>query len=375
MEDNGKIEFANSLRGIAALLVVVAHHFIVFWRLRDTAAAQMHAPVLSAFEFPTPSYVYAVDSIPALGLGAVGVALFFLISGFVIPFSFQKTTGPVFLIGRFFRLVPTYAVAFSVTLLAIFVGTRYFGLPWPYDWQSVLIHYMPGLRDIAGSPGIDGIVWTLEVEVKFYLICAVLSQLLMRHSKLVFLAPVLLFVFALCVLTGGYAFALPLVFATCFQYVIFMFIGVAFHYHYVGKLSQLEMTALGVSLLGAFGILWVLSNDGPDTVKGWNYALAIVLFAAAAKFRHRFKRTAVLGFLADISYPLYACHAIAGYIALRILIDLGVNVWVAHFSVFCGVVFAAWLIHILVEAPSHSVGRKVVKALSRSRQRPQTAAA
>jgi peptidoglycan/LPS O-acetylase OafA/YrhL len=36
------------------------------------------------------------------------------------------------------------------------------------------------VRDVAGWPSLDGIVWTLEIEVKFYLLCALLAPALRR---------------------------------------------------------------------------------------------------------------------------------------------------------------------------------------------------
>src|SRR5471030_457335 len=99
-----KIGFANGLRGIAALSVITGHYLGTFWKLTEAVAGltgMVRAPVA------LPFFVEWVGASP-INLGAFGVALFFLISGFVIPLSFQSYGRLDFLIGRFFRIYPTY---------------------------------------------------------------------------------------------------------------------------------------------------------------------------------------------------------------------------------------------------------------------------
>lgn len=53
-----------------------------------------------------------------------------------------------------------------------------------------MIHYIPGIRDVMWSRGIDGIVWTLEIEMKFYLVCSALIVWFREQSLKVFFAPI-----------------------------------------------------------------------------------------------------------------------------------------------------------------------------------------
>jgi peptidoglycan/LPS O-acetylase OafA/YrhL len=58
-----------------------------------------------------PTYLlWLHTSVPQFSWGAFGVALFFLVSGFVIPFSLRA--GPSFLVARFFRIVAAAYVAY-----------------------------------------------------------------------------------------------------------------------------------------------------------------------------------------------------------------------------------------------------------------------
>jgi peptidoglycan/LPS O-acetylase OafA/YrhL len=194
---NKKIEFANTLRGFAAVCVVISHYYGVFWSSRGAVEALTNSPALSLEAHPIPTYISLLHVFQLFNWGSYGVALFFIVSGFVIPFSLQRMGWFIFSVNRVLRIMPTYFVGFSVTLLAIFLSGKYFVREWPFGLEEVLIHYIPGLRDLMWSRGIDGIVWTLEIEMKFYLLCAILIGLFRQQSLKVFVAPVMLFVFAI----------------------------------------------------------------------------------------------------------------------------------------------------------------------------------
>ena len=245
MQGGGRIEFANTLRGFAAISVMVSHYLGFFGPGRELLAAIIHAPPLPLESQPVPAYSLWPVAFPLFSLPSFGVGLFFIISGFVIPFSLQKMDWLGFSINRLFRIVPTYVVGFSLTLLALFLGTRYFSTPWPFSLPEMLIHYVPGLRDVLGSSHIDFIVWTLEIEMKFYFLCAVLIIWLRRYSLKAFGAPVALFLLALYLdrmLPGwqenhGYLYGESMVYLMSSQYIIFMFIGVMVHYLHRGKID------------------------------------------------------------------------------------------------------------------------------------------
>ena len=113
---------------------------------------------MSTWLNPTPLPLWA----------GVGVGLFFLVSGFVIPFSFERYDRLGFLVARFFRLWPTYAIGVRLTAAAIWVGNSLAGQVFPYSGGEVLINSILGLREALLARNFDGIVWTLEIEIKFY---------------------------------------------------------------------------------------------------------------------------------------------------------------------------------------------------------------
>ena len=88
----------DGLRAVAALAVMVEHLFGDLLRQVPSATGPMSLAARSAVE--------------TLSLGRFGVALFFLISGFVVPFSIHGE-GPLrhFAISRLFRLYPALWLA------------------------------------------------------------------------------------------------------------------------------------------------------------------------------------------------------------------------------------------------------------------------
>jgi peptidoglycan/LPS O-acetylase OafA/YrhL len=108
-----KVDFANTLRGIAALSVVISHYFGVFWLYRSAVSSFINAPELPLSTYAIPNYINWLHKFPLFNWGAYGVALFFIISGFVIPFSLHKVNRLGFCVSRIFRIIPLYIVGFS----------------------------------------------------------------------------------------------------------------------------------------------------------------------------------------------------------------------------------------------------------------------
>jgi peptidoglycan/LPS O-acetylase OafA/YrhL len=141
------------MRGIAVLLVLWYHLWEISW-------------------LPAPAPW--LEWIPETGF--IGVHLFFYLSGFVITYPFlraqfhgeREPTWGHFAWRRFLKIVPSYllsiAVAYAIGYAAI---VRYGTQP----WQEILTHVLfihTWWRETYGS--INGVLWTLAVEVEFYLI-------------------------------------------------------------------------------------------------------------------------------------------------------------------------------------------------------------
>ena len=133
----------DALRGIAAV-AVLGYHFTTRYQ----------------------EQIGHVDGPPAnLWIGNYGVYLFFLISGFVIFMTLERTrTAADFVVSRFSRLFPGYWAALLITSAVVYsVGLPFQRLPagqWLLNFTMV--------QEILGAEPLDGSYWTLQIELFFY---------------------------------------------------------------------------------------------------------------------------------------------------------------------------------------------------------------
>ncbi|MCH4539060.1 acyltransferase family protein [Ochrobactrum sp. A-1] len=370
LTSGGRIDFPNTLRGVAALSVMIDHYAGFYIGDRGFLSEMIHAPILSTQEVPVPAYLELPSILPTIIYGSFGVALFFIISGFVIPLSLARETRLTFAISRIFRIYPTYIAGFGITVASIYLSTRYFGLAWPFGW-GIAPHFIPGLREVFRVPNIDWIIWTLETEIKFYVVCVLLLPWLRKSSLWVFAFPICLAVFGFLLSlklaewkdTAYITYHLAYEVIMGAPYLVYMFIGVVFNFLYRKVLS----VPVGLVIISAIFICFVYGiRLGPKpefAIVSWSYAYAIPLFGFAMLFPRVFRSNAVGDFFASISYPLYVVHGITGYVALRILSDLGAEPWLALLIVTPSIFALAWLLHKFVETPTRLFGKRVAAQL------------
>lgn len=247
-----RLEFAHILRGIAALTVVLFAHFGgVFFTAPAAVTTLTLAPALSGISLPS---FFAWTQSFGISFGHLGVALFFLISGFVIPFSLIHFSRLQFLLARFFRIWPTYIAGFTLTLIALYISTKFFTVPWIYDVNQILLQYTL-TRDLAWTPSIDGVSWTLEIEIKFYVISAILFAGFYRKMNFYTLLIWGLLSFGAIWYTSeainhmsARMFQLAYVLQMDLTFISFMMIGVLFNFHHRQGISLFKLL-LSLSLI------------------------------------------------------------------------------------------------------------------------------
>lgn len=123
-------------------------------------------------------YHYVVDPFFSFNYGLFGVHLFFIISGFVIFLTIEKTTHTIdFIVKRFSRLYPAYWFAVLLT----FSSVNIFSLPGrEVSFQTALIN-LSMVQKWFHVRSVDGVYWTLAVELSFYFIMSFL--LLTKQTK------------------------------------------------------------------------------------------------------------------------------------------------------------------------------------------------
>lgn len=138
------------MRFFAAFLVMSYH--LAFW--------SWAVP----YEATSSSITHGIPAFPALTFlswfGGVGVDIFFVLSGFVILYSADRD-GRAFARSRVLRLVPGALVSASVTAVTLMLLKT-------MPASSVATRFLDSIFFIPYGPWIDGVYWTLGIEVAFY---------------------------------------------------------------------------------------------------------------------------------------------------------------------------------------------------------------
>lgn len=368
-----RIHFVNNLRGIAALIVLFSHYLWFFWIGRDRVARFINAPLLNPDIFPTPEVNQSIFNLTNFlfgeyGLGGYGVDLFFLISGFVIPFSVKKTNLLGFLGGRALRIIPTYLICFTFSIFLIWLCSTYFHSPFPYEPIEVVLNYLPGVRDVMALWNIDIVIWSLEIEVKFYLLCALMMPLFKRNSILIFLPPIILGCVAIYMqskhITGHNELVdkgdLTVAYYSTSKYLCYMFIGVIFHYVHEKKIPVQLAWLLGLVLLLIFLVINIII--GPENSYLYVAILAVMTFGSCYRLRDKITgESRWINFFAKISYPLYAIHAIFGLVVIRIVIENSFSYLFTIIFITSASILLSYIIHLFIERPSQNLGKKIAE--------------
>lgn len=169
-----RILFLDDIRAVAILLVVGFHLLIESY-------GGLHA-MESRLSFTDGNWHHALLAALPFSYGALGVAVFFFVSGFCIHLSHRRSaeTGyKFFFLRRFFRLYPAYFLA--LCFFAFVFPMTAIQLNSPINIAQFFSHVlMVHNLDPRSFYGINGTFWTLGVEVQLYLIYPLLLLLARR---------------------------------------------------------------------------------------------------------------------------------------------------------------------------------------------------
>ena len=242
--------------------------------------------------------------------GAVGVDIFFVISGFVIYLSTRdKPVAPgKFLLNRILRIVPAYW--FYTLLMAglLIVASQWMPsqeFAWPHLLRSLL--FIPG-----DNPGGFGqyptltVGWTLNFEMFFYLLFG-LTFLAHPRLRLWLVAGALLVVSDVLgrmgVLSDFYHNGI------IYEFLLGIGLGVLHRRGWIpeGRWAPLTVLALAVALL--------YNLDGAQRFLHWGLPSALLVLAVVA-LEPWFRGNRVLKALGDCSYSVYLIHVLVLYLGL-----------------------------------------------------------
>ena len=152
----------------------------------------VHAHVLSGEE--------SLSFLSKLLSTEIAVKAFFVVSGFLIFMSYENSSGAKsYFNKRARRIYPAY---FSIVVICVLLGVFFSTLPWTEYFSLPALKYaaanlvflnflqptLPGLFENNSLQAVNGALWTLKIEVMFYLIVPLVVLAFRRAGRL----PVLL---------------------------------------------------------------------------------------------------------------------------------------------------------------------------------------
>lgn len=149
-----------------------------------------------------PEAIEPLEAATGFSLGALSVFTFFAISGFLISASFERSRGLwPYLRARIARIYPGLIV--SIALVTLVMGPIFTRLSWSdyfgasETWKALignmsllrLDYHLPGVFEGTPYKTVQGSLWTLPVEMRLYIVTAVIGLLgLFRRPILLVLA-------------------------------------------------------------------------------------------------------------------------------------------------------------------------------------------
>jgi len=300
-EDKARVVYLDLVRFIAAMAVVIFHYKSKYLESLPSGS-------------DTSAVIYSITK-----FGYLGVDLFFMISGYVIFASAMNRSPWEFLTSRATRIYPTFWVCATITLLTIIVFS---------DSSSFTIfHYLINLtllHEILGVPAIDGVYWTLVVELKFYACVFMLSLLgLLKFYRIwlsIWLIATFMFVFYGQPFFMGW-FISP-------EYSPYFISGIVFYLVQREGYNKLYSLILGLGLVLALRHAFhAVDSFAQDISLLDRYIVMTIVFSFFVNFylisRNKIglKYRRVYLVLGGMTYPLYLLHNAIGKIVYDNFID------------------------------------------------------
>jgi peptidoglycan/LPS O-acetylase OafA/YrhL len=290
-----RIIWLDLLRG-AAILMVLLFHFTVRYPQKY------------------PGHALEGGALFSVGFGWIGVHLFFMISGFIIYHTIQNKKGPLdFLAARLSRLVPPYWVAIVAILLLEYVHAAVFSEPNRNAIADTVFNFAM-IPDIFDKRFLDGAFWSLYVEVKFYVLFALLWSLIDMRKRFFFYLSFL----AIFSMAAVHFFVFKFPMGDNFYYFLIFWAGIGAYKVMREDLSIWEF--LIIIILTTAGTIGVY-KDGNELLIG--IPVFSLLFLVAERVEKSFPAAIRLlspcAYLGRISYSCYLLHQPVGYVVLGAL--------------------------------------------------------
>jgi peptidoglycan/LPS O-acetylase OafA/YrhL len=306
--------------------------------------------------FIRPSWTFDPD------LPKRGVELFFAISGFILGVPFarhflqqsERVNLKQYFLRRLTRLEPPYFISLIVfTVDQLLVAHRSFHELGPHLLASSV--YMHNLVYGAFNRPVNGVAWSLEIEIQFYVLVPLLAFLFAIRNSVSRRATIVALMIAFGLL-GRLLYPNPHLRASIVYYLAFFLSGFLLCDLYVTRREWERSFVWDVLAIALWPLIWILGRNSGHILLPF---VIVVLYLAAFRGRicSEFFGHPVITGIGGMCYSIYLFHTLviglAGH-ATRYL-HVGENYWVyfglQSMLIFPIVLLACGSFFLLVERP------------------------
>lgn len=249
------------------------------------------------------------DVLPYFGLGSYGVQVFFVISGFIIPYSMYHANYKIsaffkFMAKRLARLEPPYLVSVILVILIMLIkhhfklGVDEFA---ELSINRVLLHLGYLINFFPTYHWLNNVYWTLAIEFQFYIFMAIFYFLFTHKNSFIRIASYLLcFAMSIFKIGGTQSHHFP-------YYAPLFLIGIAAFLYQSAIIKKYEFWVLFIACM-LYHLFYI---DYKYAIVGGLTALSILYFPQV--------KIPILHSLGKISYSIYLIHPIIGVAVINVL--------------------------------------------------------
>ncbi|WP_417805575.1 acyltransferase family protein [Thalassospira lucentensis] len=277
----------DGLRAIAVLMVI-AFHYLGRW----------------------PNDYTGLSISPMFEFGWLGVDLFFIISGYCIAMTASRAGSLAIFWGRRFgRIYPAYVAGVILTFFLVSA----FGLP----GKEVTAFQAAGnlvFLNALGFPPVDGVYWSLIVELKFYAIYGLLLCI-SRRPAVILTGMAAIFVIGLGLRLAGINHFDRLIRP---EHIILFLIGSALFFAHAVESFSAQKRYYAVALVGFLASFTTGAYDAVIPYAAVTLSVGMLIIAS-----RRFPVFSMLWPIGLISYSWYLLHQNIGLLIIRGLTGAG----------------------------------------------------
>ncbi len=331
---NANVNWLGTCRGLAVIGVFLTHF------LPHTE---------KVFNYNSP-FIDAI-TINYIDVGKFGVAMLFLIAGYLAPSSKRRRSVKQFAVNRFFRLYPVYWLdIILVGVLFAFDGN---------DTITVLSNCTM-LQMFFRKEDLVGLFWTLPIELMLYFGVVIFERYIWDYKKLRVVETIsAVGTICLGIIRHRFWNTAPVAIGLLITIAL---VGQNYKLFSEKKITKAQLSeAVGIFVL-CLTITSVLAYQADTGYREtWyryviSYGMAILVFTLSM-----WKEIVIkpLTALAVIAYPVYLLQEIVHRVAFSLIWKPGMNALFFSLGTILSLIIVSIIVHLLIEKPFIQIGKKI----------------